>query len=190
MPFHQPNHYMFSSPFGYGVAASQSPDFFIQCDRLQHLTTPAYNIDQRPLYRAPNRSNVASMKEQSKNFEMCGTQKIKGANYLVEGVHSFERPFSDRQVPSKSASEYKDPACGADKSHNDSSAFSLFHFGGPLAGVSGYGVNAALPKEEKASGLSSNTYAVQADLTCPKEEMEVEEYSLFATSNAARFSFF
>ncbi|KAH7656563.1 hypothetical protein IHE45_18G082500 [Dioscorea alata] len=190
MPFHQPNHYMFSSPFGYGVAASQSPDFFIQYDRLQHLTTPAYNMDQRPLYQAPNRSNVASMKEQSKNFDMHGTQKIKGVNYPAEGVHSFERPFLDRQVPSKSVSEHKDAACGADKSHNDSSAFSLFHFGGPLAGASGYGVNPALPKEEKAAGLSSNTYAGQADLTCPKEEMEVEEYSLFAASNAARFSFF
>ncbi|KAJ0987542.1 hypothetical protein J5N97_005898 [Dioscorea zingiberensis] len=190
MPFHQPNHYMFSSPFGYGVAASQSSDFFIQYDRLHHLASPSYNIDRHPIYHPPSRSNAASLKEKTKNSEMHGTQKIEGVNFLVEGAHSMEKPFSDRQGSSKSASQHNDTVPNADKSHNDNGAFSLFHFGGPLAGVEGYCVNPALPKDEKTVGLPSSTYGVQADVACLKEEMEVEEYSLFATSNAARFSFF
>ncbi|RWW36603.1 hypothetical protein BHE74_00058362 [Ensete ventricosum] len=110
--------------------------------------------------------------------------------YQTGSQRFLERSFSDRHLPSKQSAEQNGSAECCTKSQNGSSSFSLFHFGGPMAGTNDEFIR-KLPslEDETTGGFVSNLTTTHAQ-PCSKEEIKVEEYCLFSSRNSTRFSFF
>lgn len=191
MPFSQPNQYSLLSPLGYGLQANQSLDFCMQYSALQPLSAPAFDASQHSLYQPGNRVNIVSSKQRYKNLDSCGFQQVHAIAEPIGSNRPLEKSFPNRQVPSKMPSgEQNGSVENADRSHNDSPSFSLFHFGGPVDGIAArFNPNSLSIKEETSGGFASKLPGTQA-YTCSKEETKIEEYSLFSARNGARFSFF
>eukprot|EP00262_Sarcandra_glabra_P004887 TRINITY_DN16119_c0_g1_i1.p1 TRINITY_DN16119_c0_g1~~TRINITY_DN16119_c0_g1_i1.p1 ORF type:complete len:370 (+),score=62.83 TRINITY_DN16119_c0_g1_i1:154-1110(+) len=191
VPFPQPNHYMFTSPLGYGLSATRSPPFCMQYGALQPVTAPVLNIGQLPMYQTANKPNVVNSKEQTKNSRVGGAKEaVSLADAKVSGPPSG-RPCPNGRASTKEPSHGQDGSIGNPaKLHCDYATFSLFHYGGPIAVSAGQNVNTLSSKEETVRDSNSLTAPAQVDLACSKKETTIEEYSLFAASNGARFSFF
>ncbi|XAR68627.1 hypothetical protein NMG60_11003818 [Bertholletia excelsa] len=63
VPFTPPNHYVYASPFGYGLNGS-SP--FMQYGAPQHITPPLLNPGHVPVYPPVTKSNSLKMKDETK----------------------------------------------------------------------------------------------------------------------------
>ncbi|XP_058079982.1 uncharacterized protein LOC131228160 isoform X2 [Magnolia sinica] len=198
VPFHQPSHYLYTSPLDYRLSANQSSHFCAQYGPLQPLTnhhTPVVTVGQLPLYQMENKANIVDPKDDTKNCTPGGAREAVGVadTALAECRQPLERPFRNRRIPQE------EPSCGQDgnvrdllKSHNEGPTFSLFHFGGPVAVGAGFCLNQVSLKNEAAGNSSSKPPAapVQGEFACSEMDTSVEEYSLFAARNRSHFSFF
>ncbi|URE07425.1 hypothetical protein MUK42_20178, partial [Musa troglodytarum] len=72
--------------------------------------------------------------------------------YQTGSQRFLERSFSDRQLPSKQSAEQNGSAECCAKSHNGSSSFSLFHFGGPVAGTNDEFIGKLPSLEDETTG--------------------------------------
>jgi len=183
VPFPQPNHFVSPpSPLGYSLPASHSSEFGMQYNPLQAISASLFNARDHSLYQPNNRVYVSSPKEQMKNFSI--TEPVSSESPL-------ERQFPDRPIPSKPPSNGQNGSAGnAYRLHDDSSSFSLFHFGGPMVATTRFPVSLIEESKEESNGRSTpKSAAAQADIACSKD-MSIEEYSLFSTGNTARFSIF
>ena len=186
MPFPHPNHYLFTSPLGYG-----SSRLCMQYSALQHLTPPVLNPGQIPVYHPFTKANGVNSEEQVKIFKTGGAQEaFNEAN--KERVASAGPP-RPAEVPPSGDDDVQNGNC-AKLLHtgNGNQSFSLFHFGGPVALSTGNKVNPVPSNEGKVGDYSSKFSAdhVDGDHACNKKEATIEEYNLFAASNGIRFSFF
>ncbi|KAJ4970364.1 hypothetical protein NE237_003463 [Protea cynaroides] len=190
LPYTRPNHYLFTSPLGYGISANRPSHFCMQYSALQPLTTPVLNVGQLPVYHPVNNGNGLTSKDQNESSRLFGEH---GATKLADPVVSerpLERPASNGQVLLETHGEDGYTGHSA-KLSNDSTNFSLFHFGGPIAVATGHNCNPVSLKEGTLGDFPPNSAADPAQVqTCTKKETTVEEYSLFASSNGTRFSFF
>ncbi|CBI29995.3 unnamed protein product, partial [Vitis vinifera] len=73
MPFPHPNHYLFTSPLGYGLNGSSR--LCMQYSALQHLTPPVLNPGQLPVYHPITKANGVNSEEQEKIFKTGGAQE-------------------------------------------------------------------------------------------------------------------
>ncbi|KAF8396034.1 hypothetical protein HHK36_017646 [Tetracentron sinense] len=193
MPFHQPNRYLFTSPFEYGVSASRPSHFCMQYGALQPLTTPVRNVGHLPVYQPVSKANGGTSKEQTENSKLGGSREALNGDDAVVSERYLVRPVQNDQAPPDTPSHGEGGQAGnSARLHNESTNFSLFHFGGPIAMAGGYNLNPVSLKEGMVGDFSLNSPAdhVEADLACNKKETGVEEYSLFAASNGTRFSIF
>lgn len=184
MPFHQPNHFVFSpNPLGYSLPVPRSSEFGVQYNPLQTITTPLYNARQHSLCQTNNGAYAASSREQIKSFRVAEPPS---------NMSPLERRFPDKQMPLKPASKVQNGNAGSASRLQDenNSCFSLFHFGGPMAGATGFNASPVSLKEDNTGRSTPESAAAQADVTCSKEDSTIEEYSLFSTGNGARFSIF
>ncbi|OVA03149.1 hypothetical protein BVC80_733g25 [Macleaya cordata] len=207
MPFPtQPNHrYLFTSPFGYGVSTNLPSHFAMQYSPLQPLTTPMFNMGQLPVYQPVNK---VTSNEQTNNSKLGGaftqeaiTNDAAAADTVVASEqHPVERPVLNAWARPEAAASNRQNGCIGKSANvkNDGGNFSLFHYGGPTAvGTGSNNSNIASLKEGggKIEDFSSSNPPTtdpntQVDLAFSKKETTIEEYSLFASSNGTRFSFF
>ncbi|OAY75653.1 hypothetical protein ACMD2_11295 [Ananas comosus] len=189
LPFAQPDHFAIPTPVGY-------PGFSIHYNSLQPSAASPFGGTQYPVYH--NGSKVTpTLKEQYKYADSCGSQQV--VSPIAEPIGSrrpLESSFPKRQIPPRPHSAEQSGGLGsaspesASELHSDSPSFSLFHFGGPMAGLSaGLVLNPLSSKEEISGGLVSQSPITKAN-SCSKEETNVEEYRLFSSRNGATFSFF
>lgn len=185
MPFPPPNHYLFTSPLGYGLNGSSR--LCMQYSALPHLTPPVLNAGQIPVYHPVTKPNGMSSEEQGqvKIFKTGGAQEAFNEANKERVASAGPRPS---EVPSRDDGQNGNSA----KSHTGNQSFSLFHFGGPVALSTGNKVNPVPSKEGNFGDYSSKFSAdhVDGDHACNKKETTIEEYNLFAASNGIRFSFF
>ncbi|XP_072991013.1 uncharacterized protein [Typha latifolia] len=186
LPYAQPDNFPCPSPFGYGLAATQPSESSLDYSTLRPSATSFYS-GRQSLYRPGNRINSISPKEQYRSTNSCGNLQISATVEPIGNRRSIESPFLNMQLPTTPQSMGQSGSIEkAAKLNNGNPSFSLFHFGGPMAGVAG---TSRSSKEETNGGLVSNLPAVQTR-SCAKEETIVEEYSLFSARNGTTFSFF
>ncbi|KAK1410957.1 hypothetical protein QVD17_37500 [Tagetes erecta] len=110
MPLPHPNHYLFPSPFGYGLNGNSH---FLQygLGNLQPLGPPLVNHSQPPMYQPiPQVNGIMKVQDHA---NVPGPQKAeKNGEKLLQHQNS-------------------------DKTRKDNNGFSLFHFGGPVALANG-----------------------------------------------------
>ncbi|KAJ6848170.1 uncharacterized protein M6B38_272975 [Iris pallida] len=180
MSFPQPNHFVFPpSSLGYSLPAAHPAEFGMQYNSLQ-AAAPLYNAHHHSLYQSGNRVYVPNLEEQAKSSSISEP---------TSNVNRLERSIPNRQLPSKPPlSGQNGGARNASRPQDGCSAFSLFHFGGPVAGAAGPNASSVSAKEER-TGRTVSASAPQAD-TGSKVETMIEEYSLFSAGNGTMFSFF
>ncbi|CAL9191723.1 unnamed protein product [Musa hybrid cultivar] len=190
MPLPQANHCLLQSHLSYGLLANRPSDFSMHCNNVQPLTVPVFDRSKQFLYQTTDRMNVGNSKFQNKLSNCCRFQQLHTSVEPIGSQCFPGRSFSDRQLPSKPSAGQNNNAEHCVKSHNESPSFSLFHFGGPIAGTTA-GFNGKLPslRDGGMEGFISNLSTAQGQV-CSKEEIKVEEYCLFSSKNDARFSFF
>ncbi|XP_057509320.1 LOW QUALITY PROTEIN: uncharacterized protein LOC130791970 [Actinidia eriantha] len=160
IPFPPPNHYVCSSPFGYGINWSSR---LMQCGAVQHIT-PMLNPSQAPISQPVVKANGINSKDQTKFAKPCGLQESFGeSNMQKKAVHGDEGQNGN-----------------SEKSQKGNSGFSLFHFGGPVASKDD-NVGDLSSKFSADHG--------EDDRACNKKE-NIEEYNLFAASNGIKFLFY
>ncbi|XP_077230590.1 uncharacterized protein LOC143863716 [Tasmannia lanceolata] len=170
MQFSQPNHYLFTSPYGYGA--------------IQPLTTPILNFGQLPLYQTTNKAYGMNSKDQTRTCKLGGAQEATGVAARAVSEHPLEsRPPNQQHVKEGPSPGQGGPIGVPAKYHNDGPNFSLFHFGGPGALLLNDGVIGDFSSKSPAA-------SVQVNLACSKKVTNVGEYSLFSASTGDRFSFF
>ncbi|XP_057488961.1 uncharacterized protein LOC130774941 [Actinidia eriantha] len=169
IPFPPPNHYVFASPFGYGINGSS----LMQCGAVQHITPSLLNPSQAPIYQPVVKANGINSKDQTKFSKPCGVQESLGESNMQK---------KDGNGGGNGNSE---------KLQNGNSGFSLFHFGGPVALSTEYKSNPVPSKDGTVEDLSSKFSEDHGedDRACNKKD-NIEEYNLFAASNGIKFSFF
>lgn len=167
LPLAHPNHYVFASPFGYGL---NGDSHFMQYGALPHLAPPTLNPGQVPLYPSVS----LNQKDHS---------KISNPSEMKEAHHEANLKRTVRTDPPSAAGRQNG---NSDKTQTANTGFSLFHFGGPVALSNGY-----KSKEGMVGDLSLNVPVdhIEGDHGCNKKDT-IEEYNLFAASNRMRFSFF
>ncbi|GFZ03676.1 hypothetical protein Acr_16g0003000 [Actinidia rufa] len=170
IPFPPPNHYVFASPFGYGINGSS----LMQCGAVQHVTPSLLNPSQAPVYQPVVKANGINSKDQTKFSKPCGAKESFGeSNMQKKTVHGNGGENGN-----------------SEKLQNGNSGFSLFHFGGPVAISTEYKSNPVPSKDGTVEDLSSKFSEDHGedDRACNKKD--IEEYNLFAASNGIKFSFF
>ncbi|CAD5171187.1 unnamed protein product [Musa acuminata subsp. malaccensis] len=189
IPFPQANHYLLPT-LGCGLPANRLSDLNMHYNIVQPLNVPVFDARKEFMYQTGNRMNVRNSEDQNKHPSFCGFQQLNTSVQPIGSQRFLERSFSDRQLPSKQSAEQNGSAECCAKSHNGSSSFSLFHFGGPMAGTNDEFIG-KLPslEDETTGGFVSNLTTTHAQ-PCSKEEIKVEEYCLFSSRNSTRFSFF
>ncbi|KAJ6844939.1 uncharacterized protein M6B38_288255 [Iris pallida] len=172
MQFPQTGHFVFPpSTLGYSLPAACPSEFGMQYNSRQAATPPLFNAHHHSAYQAGNRVYPPNPKEQSRCSRVDEPRML-----------SLKPPSSGHNGSVGNASRSRD---------DESSSFSLFHFGGPIAVAAGLNASSVSQKEGSTGRMvsSSSASAAQVD-TSSKEKMAVEEYSLFSAGNAAMFSFF
>ncbi|KAJ6809502.1 uncharacterized protein M6B38_161760 [Iris pallida] len=183
MQFPQTCHFLFPpSTLGYALPAARPSEFGMQYNSLQAATPPLYNTHHHYMYQTGNRANPPNPKEQSRRSSVCE---------LTTNGNRLERSTPKRQLPSKPPSSGHTSSVGnASRPRDDFSSFSLFHFGGPVAVAAGQNASSVSRKEETTGRMVPSLASAPRADTSSKENMPVEEYSLFAAGNGAMFSFF
>ncbi|KAL8147191.1 hypothetical protein AgCh_004786 [Apium graveolens] len=170
VPVPHPNHYVLTSPFGYGINGNSH---FVPYGSLPHMAPPTLNTANVPVYKPVIQVNGMNSKEHVNNLDFDGVKEDNHETYSqrfaeTEGGESNKR---------------------SGKPETRNAGFSLFHFGDPVALANGY-KSPPFPPKETVGGDPSNKSSDRTvgDHYCNKED--VEEYNLFAASNGIRFSIF
>lgn len=187
MAYPQPNHYVFSSPYGYGNG------HFMQYGTLQHLNPPILNNrGHLPAFQPVAQNNDPNVKESMVKMAHPGQGMFKEE---VNGEENMPRVVSGGQLANgmnlKAAAEGRKNVKSGDQGDAGNAGFSLFHFGGPVALSTGFKSDPVALKEE--NGVSSTLSAEPTEAveeTCCNEKNSMKEYNLFAAKNGIKFSFF
>ncbi|XP_022925078.1 uncharacterized protein LOC111432432 [Cucurbita moschata] len=188
IPFSYSNHCLYTNPLGYGL--SDNPRFCMQYSHLHHLTTPVFNPSPVPIYQPASKANNGVYTEERSEVPKTGSMVESSdvvANPDVIGTTGL--PYAISSPPGRDRKQNDTSILP-----NDSSSFSLFHFGGPVAFSTGGNLKPMPSKEDDIVGdFSRNNEAtdvVDNVHAFNKKETAIEEYNLFAASNGMRFSFF
>ncbi|KAD7478219.1 hypothetical protein R6Q59_007668 [Mikania micrantha] len=130
MPLHHPSHYLFPSPFGYGLNGNSH---FLQygVSNLQPLGPPLVSHGQPPMYQPVPQVNGINMKVQDHHSKAPGLQKVEINGQKLQHENS-------------------------DKTQKDNTGFSLFHFGGPVALSNGsVEIDGSLPSKALGDTIES-----------------------------------
>ncbi|XP_050381130.1 uncharacterized protein LOC126798258 isoform X2 [Argentina anserina] len=176
LPFTHPNHYLYTSPLGYGINGSSG--FCMQYSPMQQLPTPLFSAAPVPVYQP-----VINTVDQAQ-ISTAGVQELPNE---VNTANSDATGHFSMQTVSTGKGAHDDKS---GKLHMNNGGFSLFHFGGPVALSSGGNSNPVPSQEEIVGDLSiKHADRIENDRACNKEAT-MEEYNLFAASNGMRFTFF
>ncbi|KAL6997519.1 hypothetical protein U1Q18_007644 [Sarracenia purpurea var. burkii] len=173
LAFPHPNHYIFSSPFGF----SPSQPIFQPPSMGYYHQVPIYQPTVKTnCLNSMDQTNISKPSEVKKSFNEPNVEGIVPVKHCP-----LEEPRVGDGVPNGNSN----------KLLKENSDFSLFHFGGPVALSQGYKLNSVPCKGDIVGDLSSDLSAdpVEDDCACDKKD-NVEEYNLFAASNGIKFSFF
>lgn len=184
MAYPQPNHYVFSNPYGFGNG------HFMQYSTLPHFSPPILNNNHNrshlPAFQPVAQKNDPNVKEAMVKMAHPGPGVFKEVN----GEKNMPRVVSGGQQPNgmnlEAAEARKNVKC-ADQGDAGDAGFSLFHFGGPVALSTGCNCDPVALKEE--NGVSS-TVPAEAVEACCNEKNSMKEYNLFAAKNGIKFPFF
>lgn len=180
-PFAHPNHYLFASPFGYGLNGNTH---YMQYGPLQHLHPPVLNPAHLPIFQP-----VAQVSG------ICSNELPKISN--LGGLKSHNKSDLQKATPTEQ-DQIETPTAVETGQHGKSNkpdlentGFSLFHYGGPVVLSTGFKSDPACLNEGLTRDISPNLSAdnPDSDHACNKRD-SVEEYNLFAASNGIKFSFF
>eukprot|EP01018_Ginkgo_biloba_P016690 Gb_39145 [translate_table: standard] len=199
LPFSQPNRVLHSGTPGVQFLPSRLPAFSLPYPSLQPFP-PVRGARHMP--SLPFGSNYVQFNEFTESSGIGDLQNTKvrcftGANSSLQGIrHPFEKQGSKRLSSSEGSSLQK--TVPSNLPAQDTTGFSLFHFGG-LSAVSTeeHDSSSHLPKEEivgENPTCSNETCVISSidhhAIPLPKERPPMEEYSLFAASHGNRFRFF
>ncbi|KAK8593625.1 hypothetical protein V6N13_042810 [Hibiscus sabdariffa] len=175
VPFPPPNPYLCTGPLGYGL--NRNSHLCMPYGTLQPLAAPPFNPGHVPVYQPVLEAGGLYAEEQTKIPKCCTT------------IEAFNESNGERVVPGRLHATEQE--ANGEGRQNDVSAFSLFHFGGPVALSTGCRSN-HVPLKDEVVELSPQFSAdhVENGHGCNKKESTVEQYNLFAASNGIRFSFF
>uniref|UniRef100_A0A803LFQ1 Uncharacterized protein n=1 Tax=Chenopodium quinoa TaxID=63459 RepID=A0A803LFQ1_CHEQI len=176
MAYPQPNHYLMTSPIGYGLNGDSH--FCMPYSQVQHVASPFMNSHQIPVYQPVHTANILNQQEKTNAPEVHGVRDTSGESRR-ENVVIRQHPGD---APSKGGSR------NLTQSNARNSGFSLFQFGGPTAALPTYRNSVQLSDEQKAGDLSS--CHVEGEHGRSKKESTIEEYNLFAARNGIQFSIF
>ncbi|KAG2683285.1 hypothetical protein I3760_10G024900 [Carya illinoinensis] len=182
MPFPHSNHYLYASPLGFGI--NENSRFCMQYGPLQHLgvAAPVFNHNPVPVYQPVARASGVNADEQTRIAKLgAGQEAFNKAN--------AEKAVKARLHPKEAPGNEVGQNDNRSKLHTGNSGFSLFHFGGPVAGCK----PDLIARKEGVIGDFSQEYPtdhVESDCSSNKKESMMEEYNLFAARNGIRFSFF
>ncbi|KAK1307804.1 hypothetical protein QJS10_CPA09g00324 [Acorus calamus] len=167
MPF-QPNHYLYQSPLGYGLSPNPLSEFCMSYGALPPIMTPAPNLAPiQPSYQDPIKANAVNS---------------IGGGAAKSSISLERRVVHSEPVLQKASLSGQNGTIGnSTKSLENNSAFSLFHFGGPVPVAAGRNLNPAAPNGDGVAIPHLPSDPISA------KETTVEEYRLF---NGGRFSFF
>lgn len=182
MAFPPPNHYVFASPFGYGLNGNSH---LMQYGSLQHPTPQMLNRNHVPVFQSVAHSNGINGKDHMKISNVGGTKEAHAGPNVQRVVSNG---LQQRETPATAKKGMNLKTEGSDVRNT---GFSLFHFGGPVDIPPSLKSEPASLKEETGTDLSSKLSADhdEGDQTCNKKN-SIEEYNLFAASNGIKFSFF
>ncbi|KAK4346064.1 hypothetical protein RND71_036240 [Anisodus tanguticus] len=164
MPFPHPSHYVFASPFSYGLNTNTH---FMQHGTLQHLIPPSVNPSHLPVFQSVAPTNDGCTKENAK-VSMVGRLKDPHHEANVQ-----------RMAPVGQHMMEKSTTIGTGETEESrNSGFSLFSFTPDPFSL----------KEGMVRNISSNLTAnhIEGESGCNKKE-PIEEYNPFA--NRIEFSF-
>lgn len=161
IPFPHPNHYVFATPFSYGLNANAH---FMQHGALQHLIPPPINHGHLPVFQSVAPTSDRCIKENAR-VSTVGRLKeeAKVQRMAPVGQHTMEKSTT---------------AGSGETEESRNSGFSLFSFTPDPFSL----------KEGMARNLSSNlrTNHIAGESGCNKKE-PIEEYNPFA--NRIEFPF-
>ncbi|GMH29343.1 hypothetical protein Nepgr_031186 [Nepenthes gracilis] len=176
MPYPNPNHYLFTTPFSYGLAGD--PPLCMQYSPVQHLAPPLINPSHIPVYVPFLRANDYDIPAESNFSNGIGVRDPSVESIREKAVATGPQPTADK----------KNGKSG--NLHAGNQGFSLFQFGGPVA----LSTHKSNPKSFNEGDVSSDFAADHvegsSDCGCGKKETTIEEYNLFAASKGIRFSIF
>lgn len=188
MPFPYSNHCLYANPLGYGL--NGNPRFCMQYSHLHPLATPVFNPNPVPIYQpAAKASNGIYAEDRSQVSQLGATAESSDVANPPDVIVTAELPYPISSPPRRDCrqNDY------SSKLQKDSSSFSLFHFGGPVALSSTGGKLNLMPSKEDTIGdflRNNEADVVENGHAFNKKETAIEEYNLFAASNGMRFSFF
>ncbi|XP_038881990.1 uncharacterized protein LOC120073308 [Benincasa hispida] len=183
MPFSYSNHCLYANPLGYGL--NGNPRFCMQYGHLHQLSNPVFNPTPVPIYHPASKASNGTYAEDRNQVTKSGAMAESSvANSDVTGTAGH--PYALSSPPGSKQNDT------SSKLQKDSSSFSLFHFGGPVAFSTGGKLNLTPSKEDDVGDFSRNNEVEVVDNghAFNKKETAIEEYNLFAASNGMRFSFF
>lgn len=157
------NHYLFANAYGYGLNGSAR---LMQYGTLQPLPPPLHNHADAPVFQQVSQVNAKEHTEVAHLTALKEVQKSSKKAATVEGDAK--------------------PSVKPDKMVMGNDAFSLFHFGGPVALSTGHQTD-PVTLEEGFLGRTSPEFD-DGDISCNKDS--VEEYNLFAANHGIKFSIF
>ncbi|KAM3288825.1 hypothetical protein P3S67_022255 [Capsicum chacoense] len=164
MPFPHPSHYVFASPFSYGLNANTH---FMQHGALQHLIPPPINPAHVPVFQSVAPTNDSCSKE---NVKVSTVGRLKDPHHEAN---------VQRMAPVGQHAMEKSTTVGSGENEESrNSGFSLFSFTPDPFSL----------KEGIVRNISSNltTNHIAGDSGCNKKE-PIEEYNPFA--NRIEFPF-
>ncbi|XP_059295851.1 uncharacterized protein LOC132049171 [Lycium ferocissimum] len=163
MPFPHPSHYVFASPFSYGLNANTH---FMQHGALQHLIPPPVNPGHMPVFQSVVPTNDSCTKEHAK--VMVGRLKDPHHEANVQRMDAVAQHTMEKSTT----------VGAAENEESRNSGFSLFSFTPDPFSL----------KEGMVRNVSSNLSAnhIAGESGCNKKE-PIEEYNPFA--NRIEFSF-
>lgn len=186
MPFSYSNHCLYANPLGYGL--NGNPRFCMQYGHLHHLATPVFNPNPVPIYQPAAKASNGIYAEDRSLVSKSGAIAESSDVASPDIVGTAGRAYALSSPPNGDCKQNDTSS----KLQKDSSSFSLFHFGGPVALSTGGKLNLMPSKEDNIGDFSRNSEADVVDNghAFNKKETAIEEYNLFAASNGMRFSFF
>ncbi|GAA0149645.1 hypothetical protein LIER_08777 [Lithospermum erythrorhizon] len=179
MSLPHPNHYVFPSPFGFGLNGSTQ---VMQYGLLQH--PPVLNHSPLPVFQHVSQTNGINSRENQKIDNPGGLKEshcndanlpniVSGGEHPKGAAHNMENGENGKpSIPSA-----------------ENTGFSLFHFGGPVALSTGLKSGPVSLKGGTTANVTPFTNLGENDYVSNPKYCG-EEYNLFAASNGIKFSLF